>query len=396
MGYINFKEETFVAKKQLQKRKQNNGKLFDNIIKHKDIPTNYNPCKQYSFKVFNEEEFVKESILDEENFSIIENKDILCSKFISCKFYNIKFKECRFIGCTFEQCEFEKGGASFENCSFFKENSDSTPSLNKYDNFSCQFIKCKIYAKFLNCILSFSVFENCNIKNTNFEQSDMTSSIIIDSTLNMVIISDCDLCGSKIINTYIENLEFRDKFQSKLDEKSFFDKIPIRLKTREEYEGIYMIYETIANKFRENSLNNNFSEYYYLCKITQRKSLKIIPKLKSYLYWATCGYGERPMFAIYFSLVLMFIFAIIYLFTGVEIGDNIVNYNISTIKNLSFSKFLYDFNEALSLSIGTFGGVGTINCKPTEISYVLTNLEVLIGVVMMGLGIGTLTRKAIR
>ncbi|WGX74843.1 pentapeptide repeat-containing protein [Paraclostridium bifermentans] len=346
--------------------------------------------------MFNEEDFGKKGVLDEENFSVIENKDIICSKFIECNFYNIKFKGCRFIGCTFEKCKFEKGGSSFENCSFFKEDSDSLPSLNKCDNFSCHFIKCEIYAKFLNCILSFSIFEDCNIKNTNFEQSDMTNSIIIDSVLNMVIISDCDLCGAKVVNTYIENIEFRDKFQSKLDEKSFFDKIPVRLKTREEYEGIYMVYETIANKFMENSLNNNFSEYYYLCKITQRKTLKIIPKMKSYLYWATCGYGERPMFAIYFSLVLMLIFAIIYLFTGVEVGDNTVNYNIISIKNLTFSKFLYDFNEALSLSIGAFGGVGTINCKPTEVSYILTNLEVLIGVVMMGLGIGTLTRKVVR
>ena len=69
---------------------------------------------------------------------------------------------------------------------------------------------------------------------------------------------------------------------------------------------------------------------------------------------------------------------------------------MSTIKNLSISKVLKDLNETLSLSIGSFGGVGTINCKPTEISYILTNLEVLIGVVMMGLGIGTLTRKVVR
>lgn len=396
MGYINFKEEAFVARKQLQERKQNNEKLFNSLIRHKNMPASYDPCKQYSFKTFTEEEFGKEGVLDEENFSTIENKDIICSKFIGCKFYNIKFKECRFVGCIFEECEFEKGGVSFENCSFLKEDSDSTPSLNKYDNFSCHFIKCKIYAKFLNCILSFSIFENCNIKNTNFEQNDMTSLIIIDSKLDMVIISDCDLCNAKTVNTYIIDLEFRDKFQSKLDEKSFFDKIPIRLKTREEYEGIYAVYQTIANKFLENTLNNNFSEYYYLCKITQRKSLDIIPKLKSYLYWATCGYGERPMFAIYFSLALMLVFAIIYLFTGVKVGDNTVNYSISTIKSLSFSKFLRDFNEALSLSIGAFGGVGTINCKPTEINYILTNLEVLIGVVMMGLGIGTLTRKVVR
>lgn len=396
MGYINFKEEVHVTKNQLHKRKINNKNLFDSILRHKSLPETYNPCKQYSFKVFNEETFGKQGILDEDNFSNIENKDIICTKFIGCTFKNLNFKECRFIGCIFENCKFEDGGVSFENCSFFKEESQSKPSLNKYDNFSCHFINCDIYSKFLNCILSFAIFEKCKLNASNFEQSAMDNIIIIDSYLDMIIFSDCDLCGAKTISTYIKDLEFRDKFQTKLDEKSFFDKLPVRLKTREEYEGLYMTYETLANKFKENSLNNNFGEYYYLCKKTQRKTLKIIPKIESYLYWLTCGYGERPEFAVYSSLVIIVIFAILYLFLGVEIDDKTTIYNMSTIKNLSISKALKDLNETLSLSIGSFGGVGTINCKPTEISYILTNLEVLIGVVMMGLGIGTLTRKVVR
>jgi uncharacterized protein YjbI with pentapeptide repeats len=396
MGYINFKEEVFVAKKQLKKRKKNNENLFNDMVKHKDLAKNYNPCKNYSYKTFSEDEFGKKGILDEDTFSIVESKDIVCTKFIGCKFDNIKFKECKFIGCTFEDCEFGKGGAVFENCSFLKEDSNSKPSLNKYDNFSCTFIQCDIYAKFLNCILAFTIFENCKIKNTNFEQSDMNSVIIKGSEFDMIIMSDCDLSGIKVFSTYIKDLEFRDKFQTKLDEKSFFDKIPIRIKTREEYEGIYMVYENIADKFKESSLDNNFGEYYYLCKTTQRKALKFMPKIESYLYWLTCGYGERPEYAIYSSLVIILTFAILYLLFGVEVDEKIVIYNMSTMKNLSLSKFLADFNEAITLSVGAFGAVGTINCKPTQISYILTNLEILIGIIMMGLGIGTLTRKVVR
>lgn len=396
MGYINFKEEVFVAQKQLKNRKKNNENLFNDMVKHKDLAKNYKPCKTYSYKIFNEDEFGKKGILDEDKFSTIENKDILCSKFIGCKFDNIKFKECRFIGCTFEGCEFGKGGVAFENCSFLKEDSNSKPSLNKYDNFSCTFIQCDIYAKFLNCVLAFVIFEHCKIKNTNFEQSDMNSVIIKDSELNMIIISDCDLCGVKVFSTYTKDLEFRDKFQTKLDEKSFFDKISIRNKTKEEYEGIYMVYETIADKFKENSLDNNFGEYYYLCKTTQRKALKFIPKIESYLYWLTCGYGERPEYAIYSSLVIILVFAILYLFLGVEVDEQVVIYNMSTMKNLSLPTFLTHFNEAITLSVGAFGGVGTINCEPTQTSYILTNLEILIGIIMMGLGIGTLTRKVVR
>ena len=355
MGYINFKEEVFVAKKQLKKRKHNNNSIISNLGKKKEVGENYNPCTKYSYKTFNDEVFGQNSIVDEEKFIKIENKDIVGSKFSNCNFFNITFKECRFIGCIFENCEFGKGGVTFENCSFLKEDSSKTPSLNKYENLSCTFLNCSIYSK-------------------------------------LIIISDCDLCGCKIVSTYIEDLEFKDKFKSKLDEKSFIDKIPIRYKTREEYEGLYMVYETIADKFKENTLNNNFGEYYYLCKCMQRKTLKIFPKLESYIYFLTCGYGERPEFAVYSSLVIIIFFAFVYLIVGIEIDNKEIIYNINTIS----SKFINDFNESLTLSVGAFGGLGTINCKPVTSSYIFLDIEILIGIVMMGLGIGTLTRKVVR
>ena len=396
MGYINFEEESFVAKNQLQKRKSNNKTLFDSIIRHKNLPKTYNPCKQYSYKTFTNEHIGRPGTLDEDIFSTIENEDIVCAKFIGCKFKNLTFKECRFIGCVFEDCKFESGGVTFENCTFLKEDTQSKPSLNKYDNLSCQFKNCNIYSKFLNCILSFSIFENCKMVTTNFEQSEMENVIIIDCDLDMIVISDCDLSGAKVIATYIKDLEFRDKFQTKLDEKSFFDKIPTKFNNKDEYEGIYMTYETLADKFQENNLNNNFGEYYYLCKKTQRKTLSPLPKIWSFLYYITCGYGERPEFAVYSSLVLIFLFAVIYLFTGVEINNQTVIYNFTTIKSISLPKIFNDLNETLTLSVGSFGGVGTINCKPTQFSYLVNNLEVIIGIIMMGLGIGTLTRKVVR
>ena len=36
----------------------------------------------------------------------------------------------------------------------------------------------------------------------------------------MIIISDTNLSGTKIVSTYIEDLEFRDKYKTKLDEKT--------------------------------------------------------------------------------------------------------------------------------------------------------------------------------
>ncbi|WP_296644721.1 pentapeptide repeat-containing protein [Romboutsia sp. 13368] len=331
MAYVNFKEEKFKGKIQIEKRKKNNEKLYQYIIKHKDSLNGIYPNLKYSFKKIIDEYIGKKGILGEENFKEIISEDIVCSKFIDCKFNNIKFKDCKFIGCVFENCNFDEGGVIFENCIFIKEDSEMLPSLNRKDNLGCSFYNCNIYAKFLNSDISYSIFENCKLKNTNIELTNASNVIMIGCEFDKVEIADCDFRGFKTFDTYMINFEFNDKFLTKFDEKTFFDKIEPRIKDKQEYEGIYEIYENIADEFKDNSLNNSFGEYYYLCKCTQRKSLKLLPKLGSYLNWITCGYGERPSFSIYSSLAIIVIFSFLYLITGIETDSRNILYTFNNI-----------------------------------------------------------------
>ena len=396
MAYINFKEEISVAKKQFEKRVNNNKKIFENLLDSKDVYTEYIPNERYSFKEHNDLVIGGGHPKKEDEFQEIKDVDIICSKFIKCRFSNIKFTNCRFIGCYFEECEFMGGGVVFQNCIFIKKDSDEKPNLNKEDNFSCEFNNCNIYAKFITCTLEYIIFNKSNLKNTNFELSDMSNGMIFDSTLNMIIISDTDLSGVKIVNTYIEDLEFRDKYKSKLDEKTFIDKIKLRKKTRDEYEGVYTVYENIADKFKDNNLNNNFGEYYFLCRKTQRKALKPLPKISSTLVLITCGYGERPIYAIYFSLFMILLFSILYLLFGIKVNEEIITYSNDLYKVLNIRIFFKDFNESLNLSVGMFAGIGLNEAQPSPRSYMLSNIEMIIGVLMMGVGIGALVKKIVR
>ena len=399
MGYVNFKEENTVAAQQLEKRKKSNENIYKYMLKHrnKDL-VGYRPSPKYSYTIFNGEEIGKPGVLDETDFYEINNEDIVCTKFKDCNFKNVKFKDCRFVGCTFEDCTFEAGGIVFENCILIKEDTEQSPSLNKKDNLSCSFYNCKMYVKFLNSDISFCIFENCKISDTAFENTFMKSVIINKSEMDMITIKDCDMSSFKMTNYYIKNLDFNDDYMTKFDEKTYFDKIPIRNKTKEEYEGVYMTYQLLADKFKENTLDNNFGEYYYLGKCTERKSIKKpLPRFTSTISWLTCGYGERPEFALFSSLVIIFIFAIIYIFTGVTIEKSKdIHYTLSNMGSLTLPEIIGDFNETLNLSIGMFVGVGVNNGQPSEISYMVSNIEMIIGIIMMGIGIGTLTRKIIR
>ena len=198
------------------------------------------------------------------------------------------------------------------------------------------------------------------------------------------------------MSTYIIDLDFTDKIKSKLDEKTFFDKIKLREKDRNEYEGVYMTYETIGDKFKENNLNNNFGEYYYLCKLTQRKTLKIFPRINSFLYWSICGYGERPIYSIIFALATILIFAILYLIFGIKIDDNIISYLNYKIYSNDLTYHLLNIHKAITLSCGMFSGVGSSSIEPVRVSEFLGNVEMLVGLIIIGIGVGTVTRKIVR
>lgn len=395
MAYINFKEEIAAAKTQLKKRINNNLRVFEKLSNSKDVYSEYNPNERYSFKEHNNLVIGGGHPKKEDEFQELKDADIICAKFIKCRFSNIKFINCKFIGCYFEECELMGGGVVFQDCIFLKQDKDDTPNLNKEDNFSCEFNHCNIYAKFINCTLEFIIFNKCILKNTNFELSDMSNGIIYDSTLEMIIISDTNLSGTKIVSTYIEDLEFRDKYKTKLDEKTFIDKIKFRKRNRDEYEGIYTVYENIANKFNDNNLKNNFGEYYFLCRKVQRKTLKPMPKIASILSLLSCGYGERPMYAVYFSLFIIILFSILYLIFGMKVNEEIITYD-SFNKFHSIRQMLTDYNESLNLSVGMFAGVGLNEAQPSPRSYMLSNIEMLIGILMMGIGVGALVKKIVR
>lgn len=396
MSYINFKEEVSVAKDQLRKRRENNKKLYDDMFKDKSKARKFQIDNEYSFKNITNVLLGEKGVKSEDEFVEIANRDIICSKFVECKFHNVKFKDCKFIGCLFDKCDFGGGGVIFEGCCFLKKETEDTPSLNYTDNFSTEFRKSKMYCKFLDCNLGFAIFDGDEFDNIFFENNNLNSVIIIDTMMDGIKIQDSSMRGLKTINSYIKNLDFSDEGRSSFDEKTFFDKIRLKKKTRDEYEGIYHVYETLADKFKENNLKNNFGEYYYLCRSIQRKTLKPIPKILSYINWLSCGYGERPENAAISSFIIIIIFALLFLILGINIDGEIVKYTINNIRNFSIIKFWDDFKIAFDSSVGAFTGVGYNAGEPLENTYLLGDIEMLLGVVMMGVGIGCITRKIIR
>lgn len=397
MAYVNFKEEKAKANIQLSKRVINNRKIREKIESDKKI-VSLKADPKWSYQEFENRVFNGEDTKSSSNFLRIEEKNIICSKFISCKFYNMHFKNCSFIGCYFKNCDFRGGGVQFENCSFYLECTTKAPDLNEKENLSCEFKGCKIYGEFKWSVLNYIIFNECSIKNTSFQGSDMTGMIIKSSNLSKINVEDSDISSLKIVDTYIEDFEFNDKMNTKMDDKTFIDKIIPRKKTKAEYEGIYKVYEVFADKFNDNNLKNNFGEYYYQCKNMERKSLdKVTAKISSFVYWATCGYGERFINTIITSLIIIVIFAMMYLIFGISVNDVETSYILGKGIPTSFWEFCLEFNEAMHMSISIFTGEGPAGeTSAIPISYFVSGLENIVGVIIIGVGIGAIVRKLVR
>ena len=318
------------------------------------------------------------------DINIISYAKLEYNNFKRCKFKDIIFKDCIFNGNIFSKCIFEN--VLFENCRFYKSD-----NINIFSD-ECIFMK----SIFKNCNLVSSVFKECRMSDLKFIESTLENAIFSNMLIVNNQISDCDCRGLKIVNSAIEKLKFEDKNITKLDEYVFIDTIKLDKKYKKSYEKAAKVYKSIAKKLEENNLVNYASEYYYLSKCVENKSLTGIDKTKSTIFWLLCGYGERPTYALITSLEIIFVFAVIYMFTGLSIEGVTINYVDVFSHGFLKRNVITDFMSCLYFSTVTFTTVGYGDITPVNISIFLSGVEMFLGLTMMGIWTATLARKITR
>ncbi len=315
----------------------------------------------------------------------ITNMSFKYNTFRSCNFHNIKFLNCKFIGNIFLNCKFKN--ISFENCDFYTSQDDIN-IFNSKTSFTNSYFK--------NCHIEKNVFQNISLNNIYFIHSNMKNIIFNEIYMDKIYITDCDCRSLKIINPKITDLKFDDNFLTKFDEETFIDEIKVDKNYKKTYEIAFKVYREFATKFEANRLIDNSGEYYYKSKVMENKYLNGMKKIKSYIYWLLCGYGERPTYALITSLEIVLIFAIIYMLTGLNMGGYIIDYSMMLEFGIYSPNLISDFMKSLYFSIVTFTTVGYGDITPVGISVFLSGIEMLLGLTMVGVWTATLARKITR
>ncbi|CEI72220.1 ion channel [Romboutsia hominis] len=367
---LNFK----IEKEQMYIRETSN-KEYDNLYNI------YDEEKLYNLRIHKKS--IDKFSSEERNEKKLINLKVLYCEFKECRFENIEFIGCIFIGNVFLKCDFEN--VIFKDCKFYNEEDD----INIFKD------ECKLReVRFNNSNIEKIKFENIGLKNVYIKESNLNGSIFNKCIMKEVIICDSDLSSIKILRPKHLDISFEDYYLSKFDEHTFIDKVDLKKKDKNEYIDICKVYKDISTKFEANRLSNIGGEYYYIAKLIEKNGLKGIAKLKSMIYWALCGYGERPTYALITSLEIVLVFAILYMITGLNIGGELVNYKSALRGNVDVASINKDFINSLYFSIVTFTTVGYGDITPVGFfSTLLSAIEMLLGVTMVGIWTATLSRK---
>ncbi len=328
----------------------------------------------------------------------IEFEDV---RYTSCKFMNIDFYQINFDNVIFRNC-------IFENCNFIK----GKISLMHFLKFQgCAMDNVHI----TNCEFESLYIKECKLYKVDFENSFMKGcNLIKNSYIQVRFIDDCNLmdCVIKDIFGFMDIRFINEKSYTKLNYSSYIGKfnygkegkcdfkcnnmLDYGCKEKINYLNISFSYMDFAEQFLRNHISGKYGRCFYKSKSAFHKTLKGRRKVYSYIANIVCGYGERPYRSFLLSLIIILIFALLYMIIGIESSSGIIG--IKTLQdNFSIKELLWNIIYCIHFSLVTFSTVGYGNLLPCNITgVILSSIEILIGIIMVGILTSTLVRKMTR
>lgn len=314
------------------------------------------------------------------------------------------FKECTFKNLKFDKLTFQ--GVAFENCSFEE----------------CFFSSCNTeiegFIKFCHCDVRKVIFNECSFKNLKIKESNLIQVEFEDTFMSGCILSgnsyegvrfieNCNLMDAKIEDNYkrFDITFINEKSYTKLNYGTYigrylYKKINLTAPLEENNLvnlSISSTYMDLGGQFLRNNVGGKYGVCFYEGKRAYHRTLKGKRRILSNIYDIVCGYGEKPSRTFSLSFLLIVFFAFLYMLAGLKT----LNEEVISLAMIGQDGQVYKFIKLLINSIYfstvTFATVGygdimVVNSAGMVISIV----EIIIGVFMIGVWTSTLVRKMTR
>lgn len=317
------------------------------------------------------------------------------TKYVSCSFSHVVFDNISFCNVIFEDCTFE-----FCNFSYCNIKNKSLVQFFSSDIFKCSFNKCNLkdvfikrsrfkYVSFKNTFLKgCNLIGNCYSRVKFIDDCNLMDCIIRDSSCRFDICFINKNSYTKFnLNSYVGKFNYHHKYYCKND-KYYDDK--------KRYKDICNSYLYFGSQYLKSGLREKQGECFYESKKAFYRTLKGMKKITNFLSYYVCGYGEKPYRTFGFSLIIIIFCAVLYMFTGLQGQDELILYRVnSPFKGIRI--LIRDFIYCFHFSLVTFSTVGYGDLVPYGImSTIISSIEIILGVLMVGIWTSTLVRKMTR
>jgi len=253
--------------------------------------------------------------------------------------------------------------------------------VNRNSKNGYQFIDCDFYRSNMSHSHCFMVdFSGSSLMKSNFQYAN----------LHCANLENCNLLGANFEHAKLENIHWGDDIlQEKLARESSDNREKDDL-----YEQAEEIYRHLRKVTEDEGLFDLSGRFFRKEMIARRMQLpnyssaRILSKTVDLF----CGYGEEPLRIIGFTLMLIFIYSLFYLLSGLSYGGEIIRINLSA----SFMDNVGHFLDALYFSVVTFTTLGYGDITPQGFSRFLASTEALIGSFTLALFVVMFVKKMIR
>ena len=339
---------------------------------------------------------VKNSVIDRKYTGVLQDtpRKFIDSRFIHCEFIGVVFDKTQFYNVIFEDCV-------FRHCIF--------------DGISINYLS---FLQFLNCSFFNIIFKSCNMFSLHIKCSKLIkvdfmntymkgANFIANSYDEVKLIDNCNLMDSIIIETnqYMDISFINEHSYTKLNYGTYIgnfhyflneDKHMVNTDMKNKYLKVSYSYMDFGEQFLRNHVSGKYGICFYQSRTAFHKTLKGKKKVRSLLANLICGYGEKPYRSIIVTIVMIFMFSLIYMFTGLKTPLGEIGYSHLRVE-FTLDNLLITFLYSLYFSVATFSTVGYGDLVPCNIGGIFFSIvEIVLGITMVGIWTSTLVRKMTR
>lgn len=214
-----------------------------------------------------------------------------------------------------------------------------------------------------------------------------------ESNLHCTNLHNCNLLGTKLHGARLDNVKIGDFVQQEAIADAFEKKGQLE-EAADHYEQSEEIYRNLRKAAESDGLLGLAGHCGHKELTMRRKQFPKYSKgrIVSKFVDLFCGYGERPMNVILFSLAFIFICAVLFFIFGVQASEGIIKFSAEN----SLSANISDFFSTIYFSVVTFTTLGYGDIQPIGFSRFIAAVEAFLGSFALALYVVVFVKKTTR